>query len=375
MATEEWVKHRVVIVGGGVAALEAALALRQLAPDRTLCTVIAPNQEYVVRAQTVRAPFAFPEADHHPVAPIVEAAGATLLVDALERVDTQAQVVVTRGGEQLHYDSLILALGAAPRERYEHALTVNSHTIQPVLEEVLAAVDAGEIQDIAFVTPTGPSWPLPNYELAYMTARRAREQGIRLNTTLITPEDEPLSLFGAEASRTISRLLEDGGVHVMTSSEAEVPSEREVLVSPGQRRLRVDRVLALPELLGPNIPGVPADQYGFVPVDEHGRVKGRPGVYAVGDVAAHRIKHGGFAAQQADAAAQMIAAAAGADVEAEPVDRVLRGMFITGGDPIYVSVRFEGGHAWDSVVTSEPTVDPQHKVSARYLTEYLDRVA
>jgi sulfide:quinone oxidoreductase len=373
VSSEGWVKHRVVIVGGGVAALEAALALRALAPDRTLCTVIAPNDEYVVRAQTVRAPFAFPEADRHPVAPIVEAAGARLLADSLDRVDTEARVVVTVGGEQLSYDSLVLALGAAPRERYEHALTVNSHTIQAVLDGVLKAVDASEIRDIAFVTPTGPAWPLPNYELAYMIARRARERGIPLNTTLITPEDEPLSLFGADASRKLSRMLQDGGVHVMSSSEAEIPSEHEVLVSPGQRRLRVDRVLALPELLGPNIPGVPADQYGFIPVDEHGRVIGAPGVYAVGDVAAHRIKHGGFAAQQADAAAQVIAAAAGVDIEPEPVDRVLRGMFITGGDPIYVSVRFEGGHAWDSVVTDEPTVDPQHKISARYLSAYLDQ--
>jgi sulfide:quinone oxidoreductase len=375
VATEGWVKHRVVIVGGGVAALEAALALHELAPDRTLCTVIAPNAEYVVRAQTVREPFAFPEADRHAVAPIVEAAGAKLLVDSLARVDSEARVVITAGGEQLAYDSLVLALGAAPRVRYEHALTVNSPTIQQVLQDVLAAVDAGKIRDIAFITPTGPSWPLPNYELAYMTARRARERGIQLNTTLITPEDQPFSLFGGHASHELSKLLIDGGVEVMTSSEAEVPSAHEVLISPGQRRLRVDRVLALPELLGPNLPGVPADEYGFVPVDEHGRVAGAPGVFAVGDITSHRIKHGGFSAQQADAAAEVIAAAAGVEIDPQPVDRVLRGMFITGGDPIYVSVRFEDGHASDSVVTSEPTVDPGHKISARYLSAYLDRAA
>ena len=37
-------KLRVIIVGGGVAALEAALALRELAPEHTDVSVIAPNR-------------------------------------------------------------------------------------------------------------------------------------------------------------------------------------------------------------------------------------------------------------------------------------------------------------------------------------------
>ncbi len=239
-------RHRVVIVGGGVAALEAALALHELAPESTSCTLVAPNAEYVVRAQTVRTPFSFPDADRHAVAPIARAAGATLLVDALRRVDTNARTIVTVRDQVVPYDSLILALGAMPRERYPYALTVNSHSIDTVLAGVLADIDAGRVRDLAFVTPAGPTWPLPNYELAYMTARRARERGVRLRTTVVTAEDQPLSLFGAAASRELARLLTDGGVTVMTSCEAEVPSGHEVIISPGERRLRVDRVLALP---------------------------------------------------------------------------------------------------------------------------------
>ena len=41
-------KLRVLIVGGGVAALETALALRELAPEQTATTVLAPNDEFVV---------------------------------------------------------------------------------------------------------------------------------------------------------------------------------------------------------------------------------------------------------------------------------------------------------------------------------------
>jgi sulfide:quinone oxidoreductase len=50
-------KLRVLIAGGGVAALETALALRELAPERVQVTIVAPNEEFVYRPMTVREPF------------------------------------------------------------------------------------------------------------------------------------------------------------------------------------------------------------------------------------------------------------------------------------------------------------------------------
>ena len=40
-------KLRVIVAGGGVAALETVLALADLAPERTEVTVLAPNSEFV----------------------------------------------------------------------------------------------------------------------------------------------------------------------------------------------------------------------------------------------------------------------------------------------------------------------------------------
>jgi sulfide:quinone oxidoreductase len=371
MTPQRAVQHQVVIVGGGVAALETALALQRLSPERTARTIVAPNADYVVQAQTVREPFALPAADRYPLASIVGDAGATLVAEALARVDAAARTITTTEGAVIPYDSLVLALGASPRTRYEHAVTVAPHAMAPTLRGVLDDIDAGTIRSIAFLTPTGPSWPLPLYELAYLTARHARERGIRLATTLVTPEDVPLSLFGSAASRAIERLLLDGGVDVVASSEAEVPNPGEFVLSPGERRVHVDRIIALPELLGPAIPGTPHDAHGFLPVDPHGRVIGVEGIYAAGDATSYRIKHGGFSAQQADAVASLIASTIGEDVEAHPVGGDLRGMFITGGAPLFFSARFEGGHAYDSTVTPEPTVEPERKISARYLSEYL----
>ena len=105
-------KLRVIIVGGGVAALETALALRELAPEQTDVSVIAPNTEFIYRPMTVREPFAYGQAHRYPLAPIVEDAGAELLSDKLAWVEPAGQIVHTEAGEEIAYDALVLALGA-----------------------------------------------------------------------------------------------------------------------------------------------------------------------------------------------------------------------------------------------------------------------
>src|ERR1700722_1615232 len=96
-------KLRVVIVGAGVAGLETALALGQLAPDLTEVTVIAPDTEFVYRPMVVREPFAYGPANRYPVAQIVREAGATLLESELESIDPVAHMVHTKSGQSLEY--------------------------------------------------------------------------------------------------------------------------------------------------------------------------------------------------------------------------------------------------------------------------------
>ena len=47
------------------------------------------------------------------------------------------------------------------------------------------------------------------------------------------------------------------------------------MINPGDRRLQVDRVIALPELYGPSIRGIPLGEHGFIRVDPYGQVPGR----------------------------------------------------------------------------------------------------
>ncbi len=366
-------RTHVLIAGGGVAALETALALGELAGDRVASTLIAPDPEFVYRPMAVREPFAYGAAERYPLKEIAGDIGVELIEDAFGWVDPGARLAHTQGGEQIAYDALVLALGAKLHPRYTHALTIDDRHLDETLHGLVQDVEAGYVRRLAFVIPCRMAWLLPVYELALMMAGRAYEMGVELAVSIVTPEDSPLGLFGSGASEAVAELLKDANIETIASAYAEVPSWDTVLVSPGDRRLKVDRVVALPELFGPAVRGLRVAQHGFIPVDLHGRVRGVEGVYAAGDATDFAVKHGGVASQQADAVAESIAALAGAPVEPAPFHPIVRGMLLTGDRPLYLTAQITGGHGFSSEITDTPTWSPPAKIAAKYLAPYLDR--
>ncbi|HTC60803.1 MAG TPA: FAD-dependent oxidoreductase [Solirubrobacteraceae bacterium] len=362
---------RVVIVGGGVAALETALALADLARDRTDVTVIAPNTEFVYRPMVVREPFAHGAARRYPLAPIVGDAYATLLHGELGWIDPAGRTIHTKADEAIEYDALVLALGASISKRYKHALTIDDRDLDETMHGLIQDVEGGFIHKLAFVAPGRMAWPLPLYELALMTAGRAYDMGIDLQTTIVTPEDSPLAIFGASASSSVAELLARANIETITSAYAELPNAREVVVNPGDRYLEVDRAIALPELFGPEVRGIPLGDHGFIQVDPYCRVPGVERVYAAGDATDFPIKHGGVGSQQADIAAQSIAALAGASVTPQRFNPVIHGMLLTNGKPQYLTAHITGGHGFSSEITDTPTWSPPSKIAAKYLAPYL----
>jgi sulfide:quinone oxidoreductase len=365
-------KLRVVIAGGGVAGLETVLALADLAPDLTDVTLIAPNAEFVYRPMVVREPFAYGAARRYPLAPIVGDAGATLLDGKLSWIDPAARTIHTEAGETLEYDALVLALGAKVTERYPHALTIDDRDLDETLHGLIQDVEGDFIHKLAFVMPGRIGWPLPLYEIALMMAARAYDSQIELETTIVTSEEAPLAIFGDAASRGVAELLAAAKIETITSAHAEVPSYGEVLMNQGERSLEVDRVIALPELSGPLLRGVPLGEDSFIPVDEHCRVREVERIYAAGDATDFPIKMGGVGAQQADVIAQSIAALAGAAVKPERFDPTVRGMLLTGGEPRYLTAHIVGGRGFDSEITAQATWSPPGKIAAKYLAPYLD---
>ena len=143
------------------------------------------------------------------------------------------------------------------------------------------------------------------------------------------------------------------------------------MINPGGRRLRADRVIALPELYGPCVRGIPLGENGFIPTDAYGRVRDAENIYAAGDATEFPVKHGGIAAQQAHVVAESIAARAGAPVTPQPFSPVIRGILLTGDKPLYLTARLAGGHGLSSELSEAPSWSSPSKIAAKYLGPYL----
>jgi sulfide:quinone oxidoreductase len=318
----------VLIVGGGSAALEAAFRLKRVAERRVRVTILAPDEYFATHAMAVLVPFAAGAVPRESLAGLAFDAGAQLRRGRMTSVDTAEHHVVTADGETIAYDALLIAVGAVPRA-HPHAVAFGGPGTEERMHGLIQDLEAGFIRRIAFVVPEDATWPVPLYELALLTAERAYDMCLRPELTVVTPEEAPLALFGAEGSRTLATRLTDAGVTLLNGTHAEIVTSRLVELHPGGRRLSVDRVVTLPTFEGPAVPGLPHDAAGYLPVDAHGRVRGVPDVYAAGDATHHRVKQGGLACQQADAAAEAIAARAGTAIEPRPYTPVLQGVLLT----------------------------------------------
>jgi sulfide:quinone oxidoreductase len=368
-------RHRVLIAGGGVAGLEALIALRQLAGDRVAATVLAPTPEFLVRALSVQDPFARPSPRRYQLQRIAADHGAEFLQDGLAQVDAGQERVVTTGGGHLPYDSLLVAIGARPVAAFERVVTFRGMQDAEAMHGLIQDIEGGYSKQIAFVVPPGTTWPLPLYELALMTAERASAVGREPKLTLVTPEERPLGVFGDEASESVAQSLEDVGVTVLPRAKVREVVNGEVVDASGEVLVRAERIVALPRLEGPAVAGVAADAHGFLPVDEEGRVSGTDSVFAAGDGTTFAIKQGGVAAQQADAVARAVARRAGADVDPRPFRPVLRAQLLTGSRSKYL--RRAGGDGWEeasSTVSDHTLWWPPTKVAAPYLSPYLERL-
>src|SRR5581483_4713899 len=329
-------RHRIVIAGGGVAALEAMFAMHHLTGGIPDVQLLCPNDEFLYGPVTVAEAFGRGEARSYNLRELAERAGATVRLGRLAAVEPGEHAVRTADGALVRYDSLVVAVGGRRRNPLPGALAFGGRADVEPLRALLAEVAGGAIKSVAFALAAERAWPIPIYERALMTGRHARGAGRhRLEITIVTPEEEPLALFGPDAGRALEPMLRAHRILVRILSLPAVV-EPEALVLAGGARVHADRVVTLPVCDGPFLPGLPHDAAGFVSVDQYGRVLGLDDIYAAGDITTFPLKQGGLAAQQADAVAEQIAAVLGVPVTPRPFTPVLRGMLLGGPAPLFL---------------------------------------
>jgi sulfide:quinone oxidoreductase len=361
----------VLVVGGGVAGLETVMALRALAGNRVNVKLLTPETEFVYRAMSVAEPFDLGTALRHPLDRVARDFDVELITDEVDLVTPGQERVFTRGDREIEYDALVLATGARPIPAWDHVLTFTGPRDSEPMGRLVHEVAGGAVESVAFVVPSGVTWPLPLYELALMTAHRASEAGREPLIAVYTPEREPLAIFGEDGWRDVAGQLSDAGVRVMrSSSETEVTPTGDIVI-PLEHPMRFERVVAVPRLEGTAPRGVPQDEKGFIPIDAHGLVQGAEHVYAAGDGTDFPVKQGGIASQQADAVAEVIAKRAGAGVDPRPFRAVLRGRLLTGGEPRFLRADLSARAGGHSQASETPLWWPAAKIAGVHLAPYL----
>jgi sulfide:quinone oxidoreductase len=352
----------IVIAGGGVAGLEGLLALHRALGDRARFTLIAPDPEFSYRPLAVAEPVGLGHAHRVPLTRFADETGAELVIDGVVAVDDEAGQTRLAGGGTRAFDTLLLAPGGRAVAGVEGATTWWPGGDSDSYGGLLRDLEEGYAKRLAIVVPPGAVWPLPAYELALMTAGEAREMGQDdVSITVVTPEHVPLSLFGDEASKAVAEELRWAGIGLRTGVVARKEGDGLVLEPPGER-LDVQRVFAVPRIVGPAIEGLPFDDEGFIVADDEARVDGCRRTWAAGDGVVSPVKFGGLATHQARRAAAAIARVAGVDA-ADPGEPVLHGRLLVGHRTRRLSGK--GG------ASGAPLWWPHGKVAGEHLPRWL----
>ena len=319
---------KTLVAGGGVAAIETVLALQALAGERVTVELLAPGGDFVQRAAAVRAPF--DGADTPRVA--LDELGVKRHRGALAGVE--GNVALTSDGGHFLFDRLVVAVGARPVEAVPGATIFRGPISAGAVEYALN-------RERVVLTAPDARWTLPLYELALLSGHP--------DLTIVTPEERPLEVFGEVASEAVERRI--GSFVGATVPDRVIDG---ALVTRDGRLIPADAVIALPRLHGPFIGGLPHDEDGFLSIDAYARVT--RDVFAAGDATNEPVKQGGLAAQQADAAAEAIAAEAGAPVTPRPFTRILRARLLTADGPLELCRDLDA---------------PAHKLAGRHLSAFL----
>ena len=366
-------RPRVLVVGSGVAGLETLLALRAAAGDRVEITLLGPDAKFINRSMAVDQPAAVGHIQALPLRDVARELDITWQRGSLERFDPEQRVVWTENGRELLYDHLVLAVGARPDRTAlaSGVLTFQHSDDAHGYRHLLRLLQAGRVTQVAFVQPRSASWPLTLYQLALVMAEQCEIHAGQVELSFVTPERAPLEIFGAAASHAVRHLLDNMGVRLYTHSYGVLSRPGRLHLSPSGRLLSVDRIVTTPRLVGPGLPGVPADPRGFIRIDALGRVIGLDHVFAAGDATSFPVKQGGIAAQQADAVAQAIAATVGVSIAPRPFRPVLRGVLVADGVTHYLRASIAGGGGDTCSVSERPLWWPPNRLGGRYLAPYL----
>ena len=308
---------RVLVAGGGVAGLEAVLALQDLAGDRVSVSLLAP-------------------AEHSPTARSRWPSRSGSAARARSRSQTSRATSASTGrvtrwrgrrrggrgadgggrGTALRRAARRGGCDAGRRRRARPDLVAGGRS--GGLRRAAARRAGGLRQARRVRRAAGRGLAAADLRAgAHDHARREGHGHVARRSLVVTPEPEPLAFLGEEASAAIRRELAGRGHHAPHRHPGDRPHEPAAVRRPGDRR-RAARSRSRRRGAARRRPRDPAAWPRTTRASSSstrtGASQGARRTWAAGDGVALPIKFGGLATQQARRAAGQMARMAGADV-------------------------------------------------------------
>jgi len=297
----------IVVVGGGFAGLWAALlAVRESAEQGAgIGVTLVSRDDWLTLRPRLYEPG--PENFRTRLSPILHAVGARFVAGEAVEVDTGGKRVLLADGNALGYDRLVLAAGSvlAPLpiagaaefgfdlDTWQGAMRLDRHLA------ALAEAAAAPGGDDAVILGAG----FTGIEIAAeMRGRIAAHAGdaraARARVVLLDRAGQVGPELGAGPRPEIERALAAAGVELRLGAEVAAVDAGGVTLADGGRIAAKTVLLATGLRASPLAAtlGLPLDELGRLPVDDHLRVVGLDAVYAAGDVARARCDEAGHLA-------------------------------------------------------------------------------
>ncbi len=290
---------RLVLIGAGHAHLEVLRRFALQPPAEIAVTLVSRGSSVACSAMLpgVIAGHYAPDAAMIPVAPLAQAAGATLVIGEADRLDPAAGQVGVTGTGPLPFDLLSLDIGgasAAPAGPRDLAL-------RPMegFAGTLAAAEA-RLPEGARVAVLGGG--LAGIEVALALQHRWASAGRRAVITLFERGPEIVPDMPAGVRRRLHAAFAAKGIEIRTGVTARPEADLRLWATG----------VGAPGWLGGT--GLQLDEDGFVLIDAQLRSLSHPAIFAAGDVAAMaatpRPKTGVIAVRQGPVLAENLRRAA-----------------------------------------------------------------
>jgi len=266
----------VVVVGGGFAALEVALAIRS--QDRSIpVKVTSAETEVIFRPWLIHLPAGGAPPPVIPFQRLLAEAGVELIAGTAVRADTKARLVFLDSGTEIEYDQLVVATGAvADRLRIPGA---HDHALFPC--DLVDATDfAAQMSRTNIKVAVVFGWERPGPGLEYAAWIAAHRPGVTV--TAIDGDGTLARRFGNKATARVRRILESRGANL--TNEAPVERIGRGTVEVGARVIAADVIAVVTPLRGSAdwLPTDLVDERGMLRVDS--AMASTPGVFGIGDV-------------------------------------------------------------------------------------------